>query len=80
MIVKFVDIKDDEKVFPGEYILHTPTNQIVLCGSFNRNENKIRVMIRGRVKEDIIENFQKIIMTSASRKSMEYRRCKGCSG
>lgn len=78
--MKFVDIKDDEKVFPGEYILHTPTNQIVLCGSFNRNENKIRVMVRGKVKEDIIENFQKILMTSASRKKMEHRRCKGCSG
>jgi hypothetical protein len=78
--VKFADIKESDKVFPGEYILHTPTNQIVLCGSFSRENNKVRVMFRGRVKEDVIENFQKIILNKASRQKMEYSRCKGCSG
>ena len=35
--MNFVDILEDTKVTPGEYILHTPTNQVVLCGAFSRD-------------------------------------------
>ena len=32
------EITEEIKAFPGEYIYHIPTKQIVLCGSFNRGE------------------------------------------
>ena len=77
--VKFVDIKENESVYPGEYILHTPTNQIVLCGSFNREKNIVRVLIKGKLHEDVIDNFQKIHVNRHDRQKMSYSRCKGCS-
>ncbi len=57
--MKFTDIRENDKVHPGEYVLHLPTNQIVLCGSFNREKDVMRVMLQGKVHEDKIENFQK---------------------
>jgi hypothetical protein len=42
--VKFKEITEEVKVLPGEYILHTPTNQVVLCGAFDRKNNKIRAL------------------------------------
>ena len=37
--MNFAEISEEAKVFPGEYLLHSPTNQVVLCGAFNRKEN-----------------------------------------
>ena len=73
--MKFTDIEKDAKVFPGEYILHTPTQQVVLCGSFNRSKNSIRVLARGKVFEDRIHNFKKIIKEP---KDKTRRSCGGC--
>ena len=47
--MKFIDIEENVKVTPGEYILHSPTNQIVLCGAFNREIDKIRVLAKGKM-------------------------------
>lgn len=74
--MKFTEIKKDMKVFPGEYILHKPTQQVVLCGSFNRGTNKIRVLARGKVFEDSIQNFQKIIKEPKDRTRRS--KCGGC--
>ena len=54
--MQFIEITEDIKTFPGEYIYHEPTNQIVLCGSFNRQQNEIKVLSRGRLFVDKIEN------------------------
>ena len=78
--MKFTDIRENDKVHPGEYVLHLPSNQIVLCGSFNRDKDLMKVMINGKVHEDKIENFQKIQLTRSEHKTAYYSRCKGCSG
>ncbi len=78
--MKFIEIKENDSVHPGEYILHIPSNQIVLCGSFSREKNLVRVMMRGKLHEDTIDNFQKIHINRKERQSMTATRCKGCSG
>jgi len=78
--MKFVDIKEEDKVHPGEYVLHVPTNQIGLCGAFNRENDTMKVMVMGKIHEDKIKNFQKIQLTRREYKSAQYSRCKGCSG
>lgn len=76
--MNFIDISEDVKVFPGEYILHKPTQQVVLCGSFNRKSNSIRVLGSGKMFTDKIENFQKIKLAGSERK--ELKKAKGCGG
>ena len=58
--MKFYDIEDDMMVYPGEYVLHTPSKQIVLCGAFKKIDGLIKGMANGTLLEDKIENFQKI--------------------
>lgn len=76
--MEFYDIKDDLKVFPGEYILHKPQQKIVLCGAYLKSENKIKALSEGKVFMDKVENFQKIKLTPAEQKSRTVSRCKGC--
>ena len=40
--MEFYDFTDDIKAHPGEYLLHTPSRQIVMCGAFNVSEGTIR--------------------------------------
>tara|TARA_R110000824_G_scaffold194200_3_gene376747 strand:+ start:402 stop:623 length:222 start_codon:yes stop_codon:yes gene_type:complete len=72
--MEFYEITEEMKATPGEYIYHEPTRQIVLCGSFNRRLNRIRVLAKGKMFADKIKNFKKIKM---DRKSAS---CKGCKG
>jgi len=77
--MKFSKITEEVKVFPGEYILHTPTNQIVLCGAFNREGGTIRALASGKMITDTISNFQKIKVDRKERKEQRARRkCGGC--
>jgi len=76
--MKFVEITEDLKASPGEYIYHEPTRQIVMCGSFNRRRNEIRAMATGRMIEDKIKNFKKIVLSPEERKQRSHSRCKGC--
>jgi hypothetical protein len=78
--MKFAEINGETKVFPGEYILHVPTNEVVLCGSFNREANTIRVLASGKMFTDSIGNFRKINITAKQRKEMKKTSCKGCRG
>ena len=72
--MEFYTIEEEAKVFPGEYLLHVPSNKIVLCGAFKPAEGLIKYMEQGRVAEDKIENFNKI--KNAHRR----RRRRGCGG
>jgi hypothetical protein len=63
--MEFKDIKETDLVAEGEYVLHTPSKTIVLCGTFSREENVIRGLKSGRYMEDEISNFQKIEMPRA---------------
>jgi hypothetical protein len=77
--VKFREIEDGDKVHPGEYLLHTPSNQIVICGAFLKDQNKIKVLAEGRLMTDSIDNFNKIVLNPNERKQRRVYKCKGCS-
>ena len=75
----FETIAEDTTVVPGEYLLHTPTRQIVMCGAFNRSHDLIRALSNGRLIEDKIENFNKILLTKDEKKRRQPRQsCGGC--
>ena len=76
--MEFYKIEEEAKVFPGEYLLHVPSNQIVLCGAFKPTQGLIKYMTQGRLAEDKIENFNKINASQKEKKSK--RRCGGCKG
>jgi hypothetical protein len=78
--VKFAAIESESTVHPGEYLLHSPSQQIVLCGAFKRAEGKIKVMVNGRIMEDVISNFQKILVNKKDRQQERAlrRSCGGC--
>ncbi len=78
--MKFIEIKEDCKVYPGEYLLYEPTQTIVLCGAFNRGDNMIRAYGNGKYVEDKINTFKKIEITRAEQKQQYRSRCKGCRG
>ena len=73
--MEFYTIEEEAKVFPGEYILHLPSNQIVLCGAFKRAQGLIKYMTQGKLAEDKIENFNKIKKEKGSPRK---RGCGGC--
>jgi hypothetical protein len=74
--MNFIEIQEDTKVTPGEYILHTPTNEVVLCGAFNRDRGDIRVLARGKMFTDKIVNFKKISMSREEKRKQP--RCRSC--
>jgi len=78
--MEFDIISEDLKVTPGEYILHEPTQEIVMCGAFNRDLNFIRAIGRGKSVKDEISNFKKIRLTADERQDAQAGRCKGCGG
>ena len=78
--MKLIEISEELKAAPGEYIFHEPTRQIVLCGSFSRKQNQIRALARGRLFVDKIANFKKIALTETEKKKRRASTCKGCSG
>ena len=78
--MKFEDINEESKVYPGEYVLHVPSQEIVMCGAFNREQNFIRAIGRGRSVKDQISNFRKITMSPREMRESQTSRCKGCSG
>jgi len=75
--MEFYKIEEEAKVFPGEYLLHVPSNQIVLCGAFKRTQGLIKYMARGKLSEDKIENFNKI---KTNKRMKPRKRCGGCKG
>ena len=77
--MEFYEITEEVKATPGEYIYHEPTRQIVLCGSFNREANQIKVLAQGRLFTDEIGNFKKIGLTREEKLKRSARTCKGCS-
>ncbi len=79
--MEFQDIKEGTKVYPGEYLLHNPSQQIVLCGAFKPHEGTIKAFVSGRLIEDKIAHFQQINLPATSnnrRKQLGRRGCGGC--
>lgn len=78
--MKFEQISEKSKIYPGEYLLHAPTSQIVLVGAYNKKENYIRCLVHGNLLVDEIKHFKKIIISKKEYKENHRTRCKGCSG
>jgi len=75
--MQFYQITEELAAHPGEYLYHAPTKQVVMCGSFSRALNRVRVLGRGQMFTDKIQNFRKIKLTDEEKSHM---RCKGCTG
>ena len=79
--MNFTEISEEAMVYPGEYLLYSPNNKIVVCGAFNREENYIRAFGDGKYVEDAIPNFRKIQVEAKERKEIYKRKkCRGCKG
>ena len=76
--MEFFDITEESTAFPGEYIFHIPSEQIVMCGSFNRKNNEIKVMGAGRLFVDKIENFKKIRLNKHEQRRRRISGCRSC--
>ena len=76
--MKFRKITKDTKVFPGEYLFHEPSKNIVLVGAFNWELDFIRGLANGRMMEDKITHFKKIILEEHERKRQLKGKCRGC--
>ena len=76
--MKFEKITHELKVSPGEYILHKPTQQIVVCGAYKPEEGTIKAIVSGRIMEDKIENFKKIKLKRTQGKRGGVRRRGSC--
>jgi hypothetical protein len=74
----FVNIDDNSKVYPGEYLLHVPSKQVVVCGAFIKSENKIKALKNGQLITEDIKNFQKINLSQKEKRDRKYRSCGGC--
>ena len=69
--MKFYKIEQSSKVYPGEYLLHQPTMQIVVCGAYNWDEDMVRCLSQGKLMEDKVENFKKIKLHPKEHKEMK---------
>ena len=79
--MNFTEIDDSSKVFPGEYLRYSPTQSVVLCGAFNREQDFIRAYGNGKYIEDKIVNFKKIELERKEQKQLsKNKRCGGCKG
>ena len=76
--MKFEEITIDSKVYPGEYLLHDPSQEIVLCGAYVKAEGIIRVLRRGIIMEDKVANFRKIQLNQTERKRRAVKKCGSC--
>ena len=77
--MELYEITEDLKVSAGEYILHQPSNFLVLCGAFKRGEDMIRVLGPEGMFEDKIDNFKKIKLDKDEQRNKIGTKCKGCS-
>ena len=72
------EIAEDLQVSPGEYVFHSPSQEVVLCGAFRRTANIIRALGSRGMFEDKIENFKKIKAETSHRPIRPRQPCKGC--
>lgn len=66
--MKLHEIKENTRIPAGEYLLHIPSNAVVVCGNHRTEESMIQVMAAGEVFEDSVQNFNRISLTRKERK------------
>lgn len=74
--MEFTDISENSKPHPGEFLLHVPTNSIVICGAYMGED--IRVLNNGRLFVDSVGNFKKLLLSKEERKNKSTPKCKAC--
>jgi len=77
--MKYLEITKDDELSGGEYLLHVPTNTIVICGQMNLEQGTIRVLSR-HMREDSLENFRRIASEGGQQQPHHERGCGGCKG
>ena len=78
--MEFYEIGKEDYVSEGEYVLHIPSETVVLCGDFSRENNNIAALKDGKFIEDTIDNFKKIKIIKAVYRTKAHRRCGVCKG
>ena len=77
--MEYIDIKEGSKVFPGEYLYHKPSKDIVVCGSYDSKNDILKALYRGKLIKDEIKNFQKIKLSREEQRAKRSQRsCGGC--
>lgn len=76
--MELINIEKDSKVYPGEYLLHLPSRQIVICGAHLKTENKIKALKNGQLITENIKNFQKIKLSNKEKREKKVKSCGGC--
>jgi stalled ribosome alternative rescue factor ArfA len=83
----FIELDRWTKANAGEFLYHTPTGKIVLCGKYNKDEEQITALIGSKVFRDKTENFKKIKLSERelrARREDKRRRyhggCTSCKG
>ena len=66
------------KANPGEYIYHSPTKQIGLCGKFDLDADVIMVIAGTEIITDSIKNFKKIKLNEKERRTRAFERTPSC--
>ncbi len=78
--MKYAEIQETDIVSPGEYLLHEPTQQIVLCGSVMLESKTIKALGQTGMLVDSFENYKKIRMSREERAEAQKSTCKVCGG
>tara|TARA_R100001079_G_C4389526_1_gene126625 strand:- start:336 stop:614 length:279 start_codon:yes stop_codon:yes gene_type:complete len=78
--MEYVKIGPQTKIYPGLYLYHHPTQQIVLCSSYFEDKKIIKAMANGHFIEDKIKNFRSIQADKTKRRAFPPRkkRCGSC--
>lgn len=77
--MKLIDIITTDDVFSGEYLYHSPSGLMVLCGHLDEENQTIKVLASGRTLVDHVTRFKKVQLTAEEHRK-QATRCKGCGG
>jgi hypothetical protein len=77
--MKLIEITSHNRPFSGEYLFYEPAREIVLCGGYVGEEEKIRAILSGRLIEADATDFKKIELTREEHRARYVGKCKGCS-
>tara|TARA_B000000557_G_C20523438_1_gene337361 strand:+ start:81 stop:320 length:240 start_codon:yes stop_codon:yes gene_type:complete len=76
--MEFSEIGPEEKLSPGEYVFHSPTRSFVLIGKYSPETRTVMAMVNGRLVNEDVANFKKLILTREEHKKWRGKGCSGC--
>ena len=76
--MEFVEIQHLGQVFPGEYLYHQPTQEMVLCGRLDFDKKTIKARRNNGMFVAPMAEFRKINLSPADVRAQKATRCKGC--